>query len=264
MLESAKSALKSAAPAFVLEAARDVKHYQDRHPDREAYISLIDGKRGIEIGGPTPWLFRYIIPIYQSAGALDGVNFSAKTIFEGDIGANAGRYPYYKHKAGRQFISEATDLSKIRDQSYDFLISSHCLEHVANPILAVKEWKRVVKRGGVMMLFVPNKAQTFDHRRAFTTFEHLVSDYEKGTPESDLTHLDEVLEKHDYAIEDRAAARFGGAEAFRERARDNFTYRGMHHHVFSLDVLKMMFDFVGIETLRREEISNSFGIVGRP
>jgi hypothetical protein len=33
-------------------------------------------------------------------------------------------------------------------------------------------------------------------------------------------------------------------------------------HVFSLDVLKMIFDFAGVETLRREEISDSFAIVG--
>lgn len=263
LLSSALAPLKSAAPPFVLEAARDLKHYNDRHPGHAAYTSLIKGKAGIEIGGPTIWMFRYILPIYQSAAAVDGVNFSANTIFEGDIGANRGRYPYYKGKVGRQFISEATDLSEIPDQSYDFLLSSHCLEHIANPILAVKEWKRVVKPGGVMMLFVPNKVHTFDHRRPFTTFEHLLSDYEKGTPETDLTHLDEVLEKHDYEIEDRAAARFGGAEQFRARARDNFTYRGMHHHVFNADVLKSMFDFVGIETLLREEITNSFAIVGR-
>jgi SAM-dependent methyltransferase len=254
-----KSAVKSAAPNFLLEAARDLKHYNDRHPGHEAYTALIARKTGIEIGGPTAWMFRYRIPIYQSAASLDGVNFSAKTIWEGDIGANAGRYAYYRGKVGRQFIGEATDLSEIRDQSYDFLVSSHCLEHCANPILAVKEWKRVVKPGGVMMLFLPNKALTFDHRRAFTTFEHLVSDYEKGTPESDLTHMDEILEKHDYSMDEPS----GGPEKMRARSLDNLTNRCLHHHVFSLDLLKMIFDFADIETLRREEISNSFAIVGR-
>jgi ubiquinone/menaquinone biosynthesis C-methylase UbiE len=259
ILGSAKRALKSAAPAYLLEAARDLKHYNQRHPGHEAYTSLVLGKKGLEIGGPTVRIFRHMIPIYQSAAALDGVNFSTNTIWEGDIGANAGRYAYYKDKVGRQFISEAADLSKIQDQSYDFLISSHCLEHVANPILAVKEWKRVVRRDGTMMLFLPNKAHSFDHRRAFTTFEHLLSDYEKGTPETDLTHLDEILEKHDYSMDVWA----GGPEKFRARSLDNFTNRGLHHHVFDLDLLKTIFDFVGVETLRREEISDSFAIVGR-
>ena len=259
ILGSAKRSLKSATPAFLLEAARDLKHYNDRHPGHEAYTSLVEGKTGIEIGGPTVRLFRYMIPIYQSAAALDGVNFSTSTIWEGDIGANAGRYAYYKDKVGNQFISEAADLSKIPDQSYDFLLSSHCLEHVANPIQAVKEWKRVVKRGGVMMLFLPNKAYNFDHRRAFTTFEHLLSDYEKGTPETDLSHLNEILEKHDYLMDVHA----GGPEKFRARSLDNFTNRCLHHHVFDLDLLKAIFDFAGVETLRREEISDSFAIVGR-
>jgi SAM-dependent methyltransferase len=259
IIKSAKRAFKSAAPAYVLEAARDLKHYNDRQPGHRAYTSLVEGKKGIEIGGPTVWLFRYIIPIYQSAAALDGINFSANTIWEGDIGANAGRYAYYKDKVGRQFISEASDLSQIGDQSYDFLMSSHCLEHIANPILAVKEWKRVVKRGGIMMLFLPNKACNFDHRRVFTTFEHLLSDYEKGTPETDLTHLDEVLEKHDYSMDIHS----GDPQKFRTRSLDNFTNRCLHHHVFNLDLLKMIFDFAGIETIRREEVSNSFAIVGR-
>ena len=259
ILTSAKGALKSAAPAFLLEAARDLKHSNDRLPGHEVYTSLVKGKTGLEIGGPTLWLFRYKIPIYQSAAGLDGVNYSTNTIWEGDIGAKAGRYAYYKGKAGRQFISEAGDLSKIKDQSYDFLISSHCLEHVANPILAVKEWKRVVKPGGVMLLFLPDKACNFDRRREFTTFEHLKSDYEKGTPETDMTHLDEILEKHDYALD----AHSGGPEKFRVRALDNFTNRCLHHHVFNLDLLKKIFDFAEIETLRREEIAESFAIVGR-
>jgi SAM-dependent methyltransferase len=259
ILGSAKLAFKSAAPTYLLEAAKDLKHYNDRHPGHEAYTSLVKGKTGIEIGGPTVWLFRYRIPIYQAATALDGVNFSTNTIWEGNIGANSGRYVYYKEKVGRQFISEAADLSKIQDQSYDFLLSSHCLEHIANPIRAVKEWKRVVKPGGALMLFLPNKAHTFDHRRAFTTFEHLLSDYEEGTPESDLTHLDEILEKHDYSMD----AASSDPQKFRARSLDNFTNRCLHHHVFNLDLLKMIFDLAGIETLRREEIANSFAIVGR-
>ena len=111
----------------------------------------------------------------------------------------------------------------------------------------------MVKSGGAMMLFLPNKAHTFDIHRPYTTFEHLLSDYEKGTPETDLTHLDEILEKHDFSIEVRTVGKYsGGPEKFRARSLDNFTNRCLHHHVFNLDLLKMIFDFVGIETLRRE------------
>ena len=98
----------------------------------------------------------------------------------------------------------------------------------------MKEWKRVVKPGGLLLLFLPNKACNFDRRRDFTTFEHLMSDYEKGTPETDMTHLDEILEKHDYTLD----AHSGGPEKFRARAMDNFTNRCLHHHVFNLDLLQ--------------------------
>ena len=48
-----------------------------------------------------------------------------------------------------------------------------------------------------------------------------MSDYENGTPETDMTHLDEILDKHDYALD----AHSGGPEKFRVRAMDNFTNR---------------------------------------
>ena len=81
-----------------------------------------------------------------------------------------------------------------------------------------------------------------------------MSDYEKGPPETDMTHLDEILEKHDYALD----AHSGGPEKFRARAMDNFTNRCLHHHVFNLNLLKKIFDFAHIETLRRDEIAESF------
>ncbi|PYL73305.1 MAG: hypothetical protein DMF22_01865 [Verrucomicrobia bacterium] len=31
---------------------------------------------------------------------------------------------------------------------YDFLLASHCLEHMANPLCAFQEWLRVLKKKG--------------------------------------------------------------------------------------------------------------------
>ena len=40
---------------------------------------------------------------------------------------------------------------------FDFVVSSHCLEHIDQaPLLVLREWMRVLKVRGVMALLVPN------------------------------------------------------------------------------------------------------------
>lgn len=48
-------------------------------------------------------------------------------------------------------------LSNIPDNSFDFLYSSHCLEHLVDPSLALKNWLRVVKKGGHLVFQIPDE-----------------------------------------------------------------------------------------------------------
>ena len=41
------------------------------------------------------------------------------------------------------------------DNSFDRLIATHVLEHIYQPHLALKEWARVVKNGGVLSILIP-------------------------------------------------------------------------------------------------------------
>jgi ubiquinone/menaquinone biosynthesis C-methylase UbiE len=41
------------------------------------------------------------------------------------------------------------------DNSYDRLIATHVLEHIYYPHLALKEWRRVLKPGGVLSILIP-------------------------------------------------------------------------------------------------------------
>jgi len=41
------------------------------------------------------------------------------------------------------------------DNSFDRLIATHVLEHIYRPHLALKEWRRVVKNGGVLSILIP-------------------------------------------------------------------------------------------------------------
>jgi len=51
---------------------------------------------------------------------------------------------------------DATTLPGIRDESCDFVYSSHCLEHLERPICALLRWAQVLKPRGYLILVVPD------------------------------------------------------------------------------------------------------------
>lgn len=213
-------------------------------PDYESYAKYVQAKNGIEIGGPSV-LFKTTLPIYQIINSLDGVNFSHSTVWEGSIKAGLN-FNFFKGKSGSQFISDGTDLSQIPSNSYDFLLSSNCLEHIANPIKALHEWKRILKKDGALLLILPNKESNFDRKRSVTTFEHILNDFNNNTSEYDLTHLDEILELHDLSMDPPA----GSFDKFKSRSLDNFNNRTLHHHVFDINLMRNMFNFLKMEIIQ--------------
>lgn len=210
-----------------------------------AYQALFDGKAGIEIGGSSK-LFRRDLPIYNGMDSLDGVNFSAQTVWEGAL-MEGQTFQYIKGRTGRQFIGEGVDLSAIASLRYDFLVSCANLENLANPLRALAEWQRVVKPGGYIPLVLPRKESNFDHRREVTRFEHLLDDLALDTDEHDLTHLEEILERHDHLMDTAS----GDLEASRQRAQLNFENRCLHHHVFDKPLIQKMFEHTGLDVLIR-------------
>lgn len=226
------------------------KYRQQQLPERWAPLGTATGyfaeKVGVEIGGPTG-IFREgsLIPAYGFAQRVDNCNFSGDTAWVRDQKAG-DTFSFDPRKApGQQFFCEASVLSPLADASYDFLLSSHCIEHLANPIGALVEWQRVLKPNGVLLLVVPHKDCTFDHRRPVTTLSHLVADFERNMPETDLTHLDEVLELHDLS-KDAGSADFA---TFRARCEANLEHRCIHHHVFNTQLAADAVDHAGFQLL---------------
>lgn len=50
---------------------------------------------------------------------------------------------------------DAQELKGVSAGSFDFVASSHCLEHLRNPMIALAEWIKVVKPGGFVVVTVP-------------------------------------------------------------------------------------------------------------
>ena len=213
--------------------------------------AMAQGKTGLEIGGPSrAFTRREILPIYPCASRIDNVNFTNQTAWES--GLREG--PYFNFDPakppGRQYLREATALSDIADASYDFILSSHCLEHVANPLAALREWARVTHEGGHLLLILPDPSRTFDHFRPITPISHLREDFDRQTDESDLTHLPEILALHDLTRDPGG----GSAAEFHSRGLRNSENRCLHHHVFDLKLMREMLHETGWEVLEAEQV----------
>lgn len=205
---------------------------------------LAQGRRGFEIGGPSD-IFgpAGLLPVYPLVESLDNANYGSQTIWEGSIEAGQTFRFDPEKPAGRAFICEATNLHPVASGSYDVVLSSHTLEHVANPIRALREWWRILRPGGALLVILPQREATFDHRRPVTAFEHLLDDDRLGTGDDDLTHLPEILALHDL---DRDPAAGTPAE-FEARSREVLRYRALHHHVFDAALLERALAHVGFE-----------------
>jgi SAM-dependent methyltransferase len=205
---------------------------------------LLARKVGLEIGGPSSVFSRRgLFPVYAVVGGLDNCNFSQSAIWQGEIREGSTFRYDEQHAPGYQYILEASDLVVIPSDTYDFVLSSHTLEHTANPLRVLQEWLRVLKAHGLLVLVLPHKDGTFDHRRPVTPLEHLVEDFERGTTEADLTHQPEILALHDLSRDPEA----GDFAAFKMRSEQNFENRCLHHHVFDSEAVVRLIDYLGLE-----------------
>lgn len=220
--------------------------------------AMLQGLDALEVGGPSAVFGRRgVLPAYSVLRSVDTSNFSASTVWQGEMDIESEYLPESGGASGKIVVCDSVDMSVIPDASYDVVLSSHVLEHIANPIKALNEWGRVLRPSGVLVMLTPRREATFDHRRPVTALEHLVQDFEQDVSEADLTHLEEILALHDL---DRDSG-ISDPEAFAERSRNNVENRCLHQHVFDLDLLQALFAHLGWDVLELEEVKPAHSVV---
>lgn len=160
------------------------------------------------------------------------------------FGAAPNLADYYGHAEALPF----------RDHALDYVIASHVLEHIANPVAALAECHRVLRPGGILYLVVPDRRLTWEHRRPLTPVAHLLDDFRAGTTACDATHIDEFVFGADWARYEpatppeeapaRAAALARGMHEAVARGEDI----NIHFHTFEPASLREL-----LETLRTWE-----------
>jgi len=88
-------------------------------------------------------------------------------------------------------VDDGERLDKFADDSLDFVVANHFLEHCEDPIGALSNFWRVLKSGGVLYLTVPDKRYTFDRDRPVTPLAHVREDHEHGPARSRREHYRE-------------------------------------------------------------------------
>jgi SAM-dependent methyltransferase len=124
-------------------------------------------------------------------------------------------YPDHDWVQEPDVVDEAERLDKFADESLDFVIANHVLEHVEDPVAALTAFIRVLRPGGVVFLTLPDPRYSFDGRRERTTVAHVLRDHRHGPETSRQEHYEEwahviegLVDREDI---ERRTAEFAGA-----------------------------------------------------
>jgi SAM-dependent methyltransferase len=126
---------------------------------------LLDSLTGIEIGGAAHNPFN--LPNCKNVDYTDDMN----TMFK------QGEFILCGEKLHVDIVAEGDDLP-LEDNSVDYVISSHVLEHFFDPIKAVKEWLRVVRPSGYVFIIVPKQNAIPTETRPCTQLQELLDRHE--------------------------------------------------------------------------------------
>lgn len=135
--------------------------------DSEIAHDLLDDLWGVEIGGSAhnPFNLPHCMNVDYS-GSMDNVFKKEEiklcgTALKVDIIASGDNLPF-------------------KDNSIDYVISSHVLEHFVDPIKTLKEWYRIIKPGGYIFAIVPHVDRVPEERRSVTPVDVLINRHQTG------------------------------------------------------------------------------------
>ena len=211
---------------------------------------MLKGRKALELGGPTAlWLPGAKTPVYSWLAACDQINlFSLPEAF-GTV--KRMRLPSCFGRQGRKYDMA----SEVPTGRYDALLSSHVIEHLANPLKALSELIAKLNVGGMVLSFVPNRAAFWDAARNLTTMQHLRADFLRATDESDLSHLEENLAlggAHPWLraqLQGKRHVDVPQAMSAEQAFRQNIRVRVLHHHTFDERLVRTMHEALGLRTL---------------
>ncbi|KAK7232274.1 sulfuric ester hydrolase [Aureococcus anophagefferens] len=95
------------------------------------------------------------------------------------------------------YVDDGQFLAKVPSGYYDLLYTSHVMEHMPNPMLALRHWLRVLRPGGLCVTMLPDPCERglMDRARLALPAAHFVAEFESGE-----TTQHSVLDDHGLEI----------------------------------------------------------------
>jgi SAM-dependent methyltransferase len=134
--------------------------------------SYLFGLKGVEIGAASHNRF-YLDAINVDRFASDD------TVYKREERRMALR-------AAKVDIVAPGDALPFGDNSYDFVFSSHVIEHFPDPLKALHDWVRVARR--YVVVIAPHRDRTFDSGRPLTTIDELLERHRFGFTSDEDKH----------------------------------------------------------------------------
>jgi SAM-dependent methyltransferase len=156
-------------------------------------------------------------------------------VFYGDIRDTASIQDYFKTAEVRSGSPiDAQTFAGVANDSLDFVISAHVIEHLRDPIGAIVNAVRVLRPAGIHIVVVPDMRFTFDRRRPETSVEHALRDYEDG---GESTCRDAYEEHLRYVHPELTGREYGEAEIQWQAGENCRRWRefDVHFHAWTRD-----------------------------
>jgi len=133
-------------------------------------------------------------------------------------------------------------LSGFGDGTQDFVIASHILEHLANPLALLVDIHRVLRSKGVLILLLPDRHSTFDRERDPTPLTHVVAEYRSDVREVDDAHIiDQLVGAH------RANGGTFDPGSLTPEQLELHRHRSVHAHVWDIHEFTEVLEFASKE-----------------
>jgi predicted SAM-dependent methyltransferase len=137
----------------------------------------------------------------------------------------------------------ADRLSGLADASQHFVIASHVIEHLANPIAMLVDCYRVLRPGGLLVLLVPDRHKTFDRERSPTPLTHVIDEYNRDVREVDDAHVLDYMVGTRNTLGDPSVTLGFTPEMMADLVAVH-RKRSVHAHVWNLDEFSEVLSFV--------------------
>lgn len=147
-------------------------------------------------------IFEYrgdLFPGYLKTGnAAQFIAPTAKQFCKGN-GLDVGAGPWPLEGAQPVELRDGGDAMNLPGGEFDYVFSSHCLEHLPNPVAAIEHWKSRIKPGGVLFLYLPHPAMTYWRPQNCRKHLHLFHPDETAQMVRDLGFVNVIHSERDLA-----------------------------------------------------------------